>query len=229
MKIQLQTLSEGKGILIPEDFLKECGFTEAVNCRLDKGRIIIEPLKFQKDRTADFVNYIFNFCKQGNKAALSALKGTASEHPQKQRKSFHYLASFYIDFDSPNAWLPYATIATAIAKAEAKENGVVGIGRALARCYGLSEKGDNKEIETQAVKKLHRLLACDSTSEVCRVLRPLFSLIEAKGLAQTIDYISLLRELEGFNVDWSREKSKEYWTRDFYKRLQDKDDKENEK
>ena len=224
MKIQLQTLDDGKGLLIPKNFLEECHFAESVNCRVENGRIIIEKFQSKKDRPEKFVNYVMEFCKAENKAALAALKGADSSHHKKQEKSFHYLAPFYIDTNNESEWKPYATIASAIAKSNAEKNGATGIGRTIARCYGVSHSGDkkeSKEIDAQAVNKLSRLLACDSTSEVCRVLRPLFSLIDSKGLAKNINYISLLRDLEYFNIDSNRERTKEYWTRDFYRRLND--------
>jgi CRISPR system Cascade subunit CasB len=224
VKIQLQKMENGQGILIPQAFLDECRFTDKVNLRIENGHIIIESVKSKKNRPKDFVNFVMEFCKKENKGALAALKVADNPNPPKQQKAFHYLAAFHVDtdFDNQNEWLPYATIAAAIAKTNAKENGDVGIGRAIARCYGTSNTGDKKEIDPQAVSKIRRLLACDSTSEACRVLRPLFSLIEAKGLAKTIDYISLLNDLDGFHIDWRREKIKQDWVLDFYRRLGDK-------
>jgi CRISPR system Cascade subunit CasB len=222
MKTQLKTIENEQVIIIPKAFLEECNITQDdVNLRIENGRIIIEPIKSKKDRTENFVNYVMDFCRKKNKGALAALKG--ADNANKQAKSFHYLAEFYIDVESEMQWLPYATIAAVIAQANVEKNGNVGIGRAIARCYGTSTTGEKKEIDTQAVSKLRRLLACDSTTEVCRILRPLFSLIDAKGLAHSIDYVQLLRDLEGFNIDWRREQARQHWARDFYKRLAEKD------
>jgi CRISPR system Cascade subunit CasB len=222
MKTELHKIEDGQGVLIPKTFLEECGIKDAVDISMENGRIIIKAFKSKKDRPENFVNHVMKFCNEENKAALAALK--CADNLQKQDKSLSYLATFYIDFDNQNEYLPYATIAAAIAKADAKQNGHVGIGRAIARCYETVAGSDNKkEVDPQAKTKIRRLLACDSTEEACRVLRPLFSLIDAKGLAKTIDYISLLRALEGFHIDWRREKIKQDWARDFYKRLADKE------
>ena len=223
MKTELQKLGDGQGVLIPKAFLEECGIKDAVDISIEKGHIIIKAITAEKYRPEKFVNHVMDFCTKENKAALAALK--CADNLQKQDKSLPYLAAFYIGFDSQNEFQPYATIASAIAKADARQNGHVGIGRAIARCYDTVASSEHKkELDPQAKTKIRRLLACDSTEEACRVLRPLFSLIDAKGLAKTIDYISLLRDLEGFHIDWRREQIKQYWARDFYKRLVDKDD-----
>lgn len=223
MKTDLHIIEDGQGILIPKAYLEECGIKGSVDISVERGRIIVKAIKSKKDRPEKFVNFVMNeFCLKENKAALAALK--CADNPKKQGKSVHYLAPFYMDFDNQNEYQPYATIAAAIAKADAKQNGHVGIGRAIARCYETVTTSDNKkEVGPQAKTKIRRLLACDSTEEACRTLRPLFSLIEANGLAKTIDYISLLRDLDGFHIDWRREQIKQYWARDFYKRLADKE------
>ena len=222
MKTPLKTIENEQVITIPKAFLEECNITQGdVNLRIENGRIIIESIKSKKDRAENFVNDVMDFCRKDNKAALAALKG--ADNPNKQQKSFHYLAQFYIECNDSNEWLPYAPIAAAIAQAGTKENGDIGIGRVIAHCYGTSTTGEKKEIDTQAVSKLRRLLACDSLDEVARVLRPLFRLINAKGLSKTINYISLLRDLENFHLDWSKERTKQNWARDFYGRLAEKD------
>ena len=40
---------------------------------------------------------------------------------------------------------------------------------------------DEAKDSDQAKAKLRRLLACDSAEEACRILRPLFSLINSRG------------------------------------------------
>jgi CRISPR system Cascade subunit CasB len=221
MRVELQKINEEAAVILPEKFLKECGINDAVDINVENGRIVITSSKFKKDRPENFVNFVMKFCIAENKAALAALK--CADNPKKQEKSYDYLAPFYIDFNSPNEVLPYATIAAAIAKTNSKENGHVGIGRAIARCYDTIDKNDNKkEIDPQAKVKIRRLLACDSTEEVRRVLRSLFSLIESRNV-KNINYVSLLRDLESFHLDWKRELTKQYWAKDFYNRVLDKD------
>jgi CRISPR system Cascade subunit CasB len=99
-------------------------------------------------------------------------------------------------------------IGSAIAKAKVEQNGTVKIGQAIARCY---EEGNQSD---QAKAKLRRLLACDTTEEVCRILRSLFSLISSKG-GVVLDYVSLLNDLCYYNQYSQRVKSQ--WAQDFYR------------
>ena len=62
-----------------------------------------------------------------------------------------------------------------------------------------------------------RLLACDRVEEVCRILRPLFSLIDAKAGVR-LDYARLLNDLLFFNFDPQRTKSQ--WAMEFYRRAE---------
>ena len=125
-----------------------------------------------------------------------------------------YLAAFQIALDNTSQRLPYATIASAIAKAEVKHNGNAGIGAAIANCYDQNKENGNQS--EQAKAKLRRLLACHSVQEVCRILRPLFSLIGSRSQV-TLDYVQLLKDLLYFN-DNNRQRIKARWAQDFYGR-----------
>jgi len=156
------------------------------------------------NKSEQFVTFIIGLI-QNNNAAAAALK--RADNPATEYQSWEYLARF-IDIDKNQERLPYATIASALAKAKAERNGTVQIGEAIARCYG-----DGKENE-QAKAKLRRLLACDSVEEACRVLRPLFSLINSKtGIP--LDYSALLQDLYWFHINGQRAKSK--WAQNFYR------------
>jgi len=156
------------------------------------------------NKSEQFVQFIIELTQKDNRAA-AALK--RADNPATEYQSWEYLARF-IDIDKDNERLPYATIASAIAKTKAEHNGAVLIGEAIARCY---EDGNNND---QAKAKLRRLLACDSVEEVCRVLRPLFSLISSKAGIQ-LDYIGLLTDLRYFQFYDQRVKSK--WAQNFYR------------
>lgn len=156
------------------------------------------------NKSEQFVKFIIELIHKDN-GATAALK--RADNPATEYQSWEYLARF-IDIDKDNERLPYAAIASALAKAKAEQNGTVRIGEAVARCYE-----DGKESE-QAQSKLRRLLACDSIEEACRVLRPLFSLINSKAGVQ-LDYAALLQDLYWFNADSQRVKSK--WAQNFYR------------
>ncbi len=155
-------------------------------------------------KSAAFIKYTIERC-QGDNGLAAALR--RADNPDTEYQSWEHLASF-IDLEQSRQRLPYAGVAAAIARAKAEHNGSVGIGRAIARCYDEDNQSD------QAKAKLRRLLACDQTEEVCRILRPLFSLIDSKAGVQ-LDYARLLDDLLRFSNDSQRVKSR--WAQDFYR------------
>ena len=159
----------------------------------------LKPTKYDK-----FVTFIITLIAKDTGAA-AALK--RADNANLEYQSWEYLARF-VELDKDYLRLPYATIAAALAKAKVERNGNACIGEAIAHCYA---DGSNNE---QAKAKLRRLLACDSVEEVCRVLRPLLSLIHAKADIQ-LDYVALLKELIWFNED--NQRTKAYWARKFYR------------
>ncbi|MFB8830506.1 type I-E CRISPR-associated protein Cse2/CasB [Azotobacter sp. CWF10] len=60
---------------------------------------------------------------------------------------------------------------------------------------------------------MRRLLACDDIAELCRLLRPLLSLIDSR-VAQPLDYPRLLQQLLRFSHDAQPVKAR--WAQDFY-------------
>lgn len=149
--------------------------------------------------------------KPGSSTASAALKRAYNSKMEYQ--SWEYLAraekcvGVYINIENDDERLPYTSIASAMAKAKIEQNGSVQIGQAIAQCYDDGNESD------QAKMKLRRLLACETTEEVCRVLRPLFSLIEAKANVQ-LDYATLLKDLLYFHRDSKNVKSR--WAQNFY-------------
>lgn len=160
-----------------------------------------EPAKPSREQA--FVSFTLERCQ--DKGIAAALK--RADNPATEYQSWEHLAAFHIDLDNDYQRLPYATIAAAIAKAKAERNGVIRIGRAIALCY---EEGTDSD---QAKAKLRRLLSCETVPEACRILRPLFSLIESKA-GISLDYAQLLTDLLRFNWDSQRIKSR--WAQDFY-------------
>lgn len=152
--------------------------------------------------------------KPGSSAASAALK--RAYNPATEYQSWEYLAraervGVRINIENDDERLPYTSIASAMAKAKVVQNGKVQIGQAIAECYK-DEQNSGKDND-QAKMKLCRLLACETTEEVCRVLRPLFSLIDAKANVQ-LDYAALLKDLLYFHRDNKSVKSR--WAQNFY-------------
>ena len=157
-------------------------------------------------KSAAYVDYIIQCC-QANNGARAALK--RADNPATEYQSWEILAGFSINLEIENQRLPYATIGAALARKKITENGTITIGQAIARCY---EDGNNSD---QAKAKLRRLLACDSASEACRILRPLLSLIEAKA-GINLNYAGLLDDLLWFDYEDRKNQIKAHWAQQFY-------------
>jgi len=157
-------------------------------------------------RNEKFIEYIIEQVKT-RKGSAAALR--RADNPNTEYQSWEILAGFGIKLDSDNERLPHATIAADIARVKPETNGHTLIGQAIARCY---EEGNQSD---QAKAKLRRLLACDSTAEACRMLRPLLSLISDKGGIH-LNYAKLLTDLLWFSHDKSRQGIKARWAQDFY-------------
>lgn len=148
-------------------------------------------------------------------AVLEKDKGLAArlrraDNPATEYQSWEFLAGFGIDLEKEYQRLPFVTVAAAIARAKAGVNGSLRLGQAIARCYDDGNQSD------QAKAKLRRILACDELAELCRILRPVLTLIESR-VPQPLDYIRLLTQLRSFH--WDSQKIKAQWAQEFYGQL----------
>lgn len=163
------------------------------------------------ERSQKFIDYIIKKVESSN-ACIAALK--RADNPNTEYQSWEILAGFGVNLENNNERLPFAIIAADIARVKPKANGKIKISQAIIKCY------DNGSESDQAKSKLRRILACDSTVEVCRLLRPLFSMIASKEVI-ILDYVSLLDQLLWFNQDESRERTKIRWAQEFYGKVQE--------
>lgn len=169
--------------------------------------ITLEPdqtVKYSPDKAGRFVETVMEKC-QKDKGYAAKLK--RSDNPATEYQSWEILASFGIDLEKDYYRLPYATVAAAIAKSKAKSNGTISLGQAIGRCY---EKGNESD---QAKAKVRRVLACQDMPEVCRILRPVLSLIESRT-DQPLNYSRILKQLLGFY--WHQQSVKAQWAQEFY-------------
>ena len=165
-----------------------------------------DSLSERKKRGAAFADYVIN--RLTGDSAFSAMLRRA-DNPATEYQAWEHLVT-WCDIDKPWERLPFAVIAAALAKAKPRKDGHLGIGRSINRCY---DDGRNSDA---AKAKLRRLLACTTTGEVCRILRPLLRLIQSRGVS--INYGGLLDELL-----WFGEKQKLRWATDFYGRREERD------
>ncbi|TVS17242.1 MAG: type I-E CRISPR-associated protein Cse2/CasB [Gammaproteobacteria bacterium] len=129
------------------------------------------------------------------------------DNPATEYQSWELLGSLGVDLEKDYQRLPFVTIAAAITKSKAAENGSLSLGKALAACY---EDGAESK---QAKARLRRLLACSEIAEVCRILRPILTLIDSK-VGQPLNYQRLLKQLRTFHFDDQRVKAQ--WAQEFY-------------
>lgn len=151
-----------------------------------------------------FVSGVIQQCQQ-DKGLAARLR--RADNPATEYQSWELLASYNIDLEYEQQRLPFVTVAAAIAKAKTERNGLLSLGQGIAACYE-----DGRE-STQAKARLRRLLACDDLPELCRILRPLFSLIDSKA-AQPLDYLRLLKQLRRFSFNGQQVKAQ--WAQEFY-------------
>lgn len=158
--------------------------------------------KAAPDREERFVHGVIQQCLQ-NKGLSARLR--RADNPTTEYQSWELLASYGIDLEKEWQRLPFVTVAAALAKAKAERNGSLSLGRALLTCY---EKDSD-----QAKARLRRVLACDDLPELCRILRPIFSLIDSK-VGQPLDYVRLLKQLRRFH--YNAQQVKAQWAQEFY-------------
>ena len=164
----------------------------------------MEQPKDPVSREERFVNGVIGRC-QKDKGLSARLR--RADNPATEYQSWELLASYGIDLENENERLPFATVAAQIAKAKAERNGGISIGRAIAASYPDGNQSD------QAKARLRRLLACDDLPELCRILRPVLTLINSR-VSQPMDYVRLLKQLRRFN--YSSESVKAQWAQEFY-------------
>lgn len=160
-----------------------------------------KPLLSREER---FVIGILKVCTESKGLAARLRR---ADNPATEYQSWELLAAYGIDLEQERERLPFVSVAAAIAKAKIERNGSLKLGRAIAYCY------QNGNASDQAKTRLRRLLACNDLEELCRILRPLLSLIDSK-VSQPLDYIRLLKQLRRFS--FKAQQVRAQWAQEFY-------------
>jgi CRISPR system Cascade subunit CasB len=160
--------------------------------------------KEERSREERFVESVIARC-QNDKGLAARLR--RADNPTTEYQSWELLAGFGIDLEKDWERLPFATIAAQIAKAKAERNGSLSLGRAIAMAYPDDNQSD------QAKARLRRVLACDELGELCRILRPVLSLIDSR-VGQPLDFTRLLKQLRRFG--YAEQAVKAQWAQEFY-------------
>lgn len=156
-------------------------------------------------RAERFVSYVIERIKQDNGFAVRLKR---ADNPATEYQSWELLASFAVDLEKEWERIPYCTVGAALAKAKPTANGTLPFGAAIAACF---PKGNQSG---QAKARLRRLLACASTREACRILRPLLTLMASRGV--TPDFTQLLEQLLGYS-GYRQEQIRARWAQAFYR------------
>lgn len=163
-------------------------------------------------KETSFVAWLIARC-QDDKGQAARLR--RADNPATEYQCWETLATWGVDLEREGQRLPFATVAAAIARAKPPANGNLTLGRAIARCFDEGNQSDQAKI------RLRRLLDCGELAELCRVLRPMLTLIESR-VTQPLDYARLLKQLVDFgsaaasgNDTWLQ-RIKAQWAQDFY-------------
>lgn len=162
---------------------------------------------FEKQACSSEASFVTGVIRQCLDDKGTAARLRRADNPATEYQSWELLASYGIDLERAEQRLPFVTVAAAIAKGKQGSNGSLRLGRAIADCY------EDGQLSNQAKARLRRLLACEDLPELCRILRPVFSLIHSK-VTRPLDYIRLLRQLRSFPFDTQRVKAQ--WAQEFY-------------
>ena len=159
----------------------------------------------QKSRGQSFVVYALGRMEKDH-AFGAALR--RADNPATEYQSWEYLAGFKVDLEKPWERQAFTTIGAALCRAKPTHSGSFGLGQSLFHCY-------ESDAVDQGKAKLRRVLACDTSEEVCQVLRPLLSLIASRPKTN-LSYGRLLDDLLWFDID--PQKVKVRWAQDFFGR-----------
>lgn len=159
-------------------------------------------------REERFVGTIIKFC-QNDKGLAARLR--RADNPATEYQSWEIMASLGIDLEKEYERLPFVTLAAAIAKSKADNNGILTLGQAIAACY------ENSRESNQAKARLRRVLACQDLPELCRVLRSVFALINSR-VGRSPDFARILKQLRRFAYEDARNRIKAEWAQEFYGR-----------
>lgn len=164
--------------------------------------------KKETSRGKAFVDYVL---KQANPTPPKRDSGFAArmkraDNPDLEYQVWNIFLKFNVNIEYAAQRLPFGLVGAAMCRQQAEKDGTFSLGASLRSCFG--------DDEDQGSMRLRRLLACQTTEEACRILRPMLSLIAAKA-TKPLCFARLLDELLFFE-NQGQERIKMRWTRDFY-------------
>lgn len=149
------------------------------------------------------ISVILSRCLQDS-AFRAALK--KADNPDTEYQSWEYLASYGVNLEFAERRCPYTTVFSAAARSGRSNDGHLKFGIALLRAY------ENDRESVPAKSRLRRVLSCNTTEELCLIMRPVLKFIASKEIP--ISYGLLLRDLKYFGVH--PDKTKASWAQQFF-------------
>lgn len=173
-----------------------------------------EGIVSEKKPEQNLMSKVLSRCKSDT-AFCAALK--RADNPDTEYQSWEYLADYGVNLEYEVQRLPFTTVFAAAARSSNSTDGFMTLGQALLVAY------DGDRDSAPARSRLRRILACDTTEEVCDVLHSMLRLIESKGVS--ISYGLLLRDLKYF--DKNPEQTKARWAQEFFGKKTDDTEEDN--
>ena len=149
---------------------------------------------------------------QGDSGFAARLR--RADNPDTEYAALGLLCGFGVRVENDAERLAFATVGAALCRQKRHSDGENSLGKALRRC--MTASGDNDDSP-----RFRRLLACDSVEELCRVLRPLLSLVASRD--GKLCHASLLEDILRFAHDEGRHRVRLRWAQDFYGAASDAD------
>ena len=145
----------------------------------------MEP-KRQPTLACAFVAEVIKRCNNEKETAYRAAMRRA-DNPDTETFAWEYL-THWCDIARDYERIPFALIGAAVAREKPAENGKKDLGE-LFRCCCKDENDSERE-----KRRFHRIISCDSTLELCDVLRSNLKYLQGKVPGE-IDYARLLEDI----------------------------------
>lgn len=156
----------------------------------------------EETRSQRFVAAVLDRCAQDRGFAACLRR---ADNPDTEHYAYGILSRFGIDLENDGERRPFALIGAALSRRDAARDGTLGLGAALRCCVESEEQGE---------ARLRRILVCRRQDELCRVLRPLLSLIASREAP--LCHERLLDDLLKFRFEHARQRICLRWAREFY-------------
>ena len=127
-----------------------------------------------------------------------------ADNPAFESAAWEYLIP-YCNIEKDFERIPFALVGAAIARIRPENDGKAGLGSAFRAICGKDEDREREAL------RFRRLIACDSSLELCRILRPVLQYLASKGAS--VSFTRLLNDL----LFWGQ-RTKIRWTTQFYGR-----------